>query len=299
MAWIAFTLIAAFMQAIRTAGQKHLAGQLNALVSSWARYGFGLPVALLYLTLVWHHYQPDRIGLSGLFWWYVVIASFAQLIATVLLVKVLSLRNFAAATTYAKTEALLAAIVALILFHTALPWLAWLAIAIGFTGVLLVSLQKQSQNAESNKPNRQIGSIFMGLTLGLCFAFTSVFVRQASLQLQTPEIFSAALILALSLAIQGLLCSILVQLQGTQNWRSIRQHLTLGWFIGITGALGSIGWFTAFALKNAAVVKTLGQVEFIFTIVLTYVLFRERIQRYEWLGMALVIGSIILLISGV
>jgi drug/metabolite transporter (DMT)-like permease len=297
MAWVAFTLFAAFMQSIRTAGQKQMAGQLTALVASWSRYGFGLPIALVYLALIYGYFKPAHISFSAVFWLYVMVASIAQLIATVLLVKVLSRRNFASATTYAKTEGLLAAIVALIFFHSALSWLAWLAIAVGFLGVFFVSLQK-TPNANENRDS-QFSSIVMGLTSGLCFAFTSVFVRQASLQLATPTIFSAALILVLSLIIQGVLCSILVHWENPSNWQAIKTHLKLGWFIGITGSLGSIGWFTAFALKDAAVVKTLGQVEFIFTVLLTYTFFKEQVRRYEWIGIGLVILSIVLLVNAV
>ena len=67
--------------------------------------------------------------------------------------------------------------------------------------------------------------------------------------------------------------------------------------MGITGTLGSIGWYTAFALQEAAIVKTLGQVEFIFTVAITYLFFKERISKVEWIGMVLVLASILLLLS--
>ena len=67
--------------------------------------------------------------------------------------------------------------------------------------------------------------------------------------------------------------------------------------MGITGTLGSIGWYTAFALQEAAIVKTVGQIEFIFTVILTYVFFKERIGKVEWIGMSLVLFSVLLLLS--
>lgn len=48
MGWIGFTLLAAFMQAVRTAGQKQLPRNLTAMSTTLSRYLFGLPVALLY-----------------------------------------------------------------------------------------------------------------------------------------------------------------------------------------------------------------------------------------------------------
>ena len=45
------------------------------------------------------------------------------------------------------------------------------------------------------------------------------------------------------------------------NWR-------LCTFIGVTSAVGSICWFTAFALENASYVRSVGQVEAIFTLLM-------------------------------
>ena len=60
--------------------------------------------------------------------------------------------------------------------------------------------------------------------------------------------------------------------------------------------LGSIGWFTAFAMQNAAYVRALGQIELVFTFIATVLFFRERINRTEVLGIALVVAGIMILI---
>jgi drug/metabolite transporter (DMT)-like permease len=72
-------------------------------------------------------------------------------------------------------------------------------------------------------------------------------------------------------------------------WRSA------GW-IGLTSMAGTFCWFTAFTLQNAAYVKAVGQVELIFGILGTVLIFRERISGREWLGMALLSGSILALV---
>ena len=69
-----------------------------------------------------------------------------------------------------------------------------------------------------------------------------------------------------------------------------------GLFIGVTGVLGSIGWFTAFTLERAALVKTLGQIEFVFMLAISAFFFRERIKSHEWLGMGLICAGAMLLI---
>lgn len=283
------------MQSIRTAGQKHMTGSLSTLQATWSRYGFGLPLAIVYLLLLWVNERPTSLKLAGQFWGYLILASVAQLLATGLLVKLLSLGNFAVGTTYAKTEALMAAILAAVFFGAWFTVWTWLAMVLGFAGIALVSLQKSSV---TKKRLIQPESLLLGLGAGLCFGITSVFIRAGSQLMPTSALFSAAFMLTLSLAIQGGLCTLLLQWRQPDGWRALWQQQRLGWFIGITGVLGSIGWFTAFSLQEAAIVKTLGQIEFLFTVLITYRFFNERIRPVEWIGMTLVLLSIVLLFQG-
>ena len=68
------------------------------------------------------------------------------------------------------------------------------------------------------------------------------------------------------------------------------------WFVGATSGVGSAGWFTAFTLERAAYVKTLGQVEFVLTLAISILYFRERPKKMELLGMAVLISGVILLL---
>jgi drug/metabolite transporter (DMT)-like permease len=62
--------------------------------------------------------------------------------------------------------------------------------------------------------------------------------------------------------------------------------------VGLTSALGSAGWFTAFTLQIAAYVRTLGLVELFFTLLISRYAFRERPSRAELIGLALLVLSI-------
>ncbi len=290
MEWIAFTMLAAFMQSVRTAGQKHMTTSMSAVVATWARYGFGLPVAIVYFVIV-TIYEPQSLPAPTLaFTGYVTIAAVGQLVATLMLVKLLSFRNFAVGTTYAKTEGLLAAVLAAMFFGRAFSTWTWVAIFVGVTGIIFVSVQKNQDAARwSAIP------ALLGLGAGIGFAVTAVFVREANLVLEAPLTISAAYILLLSIFIQGGLCTVLLHRQSKHNWRVLRNNAKAGWFVGITGTVGSIGWYSAFALQEAAIVKTLGQVEFLFTVLITYAFFKEKITRAEWIGMALVLISVLIL----
>jgi drug/metabolite transporter (DMT)-like permease len=73
-----------------------------------------------------------------------------------------------------------------------------------------------------------------------------------------------------------------------------------GWrrtvLVGITGTLGSLGWFTAFTLQNAAYVRALGQSELVFSLILGFLVFGERVSRRELAGMGLLAVSLPLVV---
>ncbi|MFC3700070.1 EamA family transporter [Reinekea marina] len=296
MEWIAFTLLAALMQAVRTAGQKQLTHSMSAIVATWARYGFGFPVAIIYFILIWQGQFMALTEFTLSFYTIVLSAALFQLAATLLLVKVLSLRNFAVGTTFAKTEGIFAAIIGALIFSTTLSLLAWLAILIGVTGLVFVSLKKSSIHVKSFWNNK---TFILGILAGVFFALTSLLLREASLVSVVNPIMTAAYVLMLSLGIQGLICSGLVHWQDSQNWKQLHGQANTILFVGLTGTLGSIGWYTAFSYQDAAIVKAFGQIEYIATLALTHYFFRESISRMEWLGIISVLFSVVLLLVGV
>jgi drug/metabolite transporter (DMT)-like permease len=70
-----------------------------------------------------------------------------------------------------------------------------------------------------------------------------------------------------------------------------------GW-VGVTGMMGSVGWFTAMTIQNAAYVRALGQIELVFTFVAAHFFFREKTTRLELFGILLVVAGILVLLLG-
>ena len=67
--------------------------------------------------------------------------------------------------------------------------------------------------------------------------------------------------------------------------------------VGLASMVGSFCWFSAFTLKNAAYVNTLGQVELIFGLAASVLFFKEKISGRELTGMAFLLVSICLLVA--
>ena len=65
-------------------------------------------------------------------------------------------------------------------------------------------------------------------------------------------------------------------------------------FVGLTSAIGSICWFTAMTIQNASYVKAVGQVETAFTLAISYLYFKERLNWPELLGIAVIVAGVLL-----
>ncbi|WP_206486426.1 DMT family transporter [Thalassotalea sp. G2M2-11] len=289
--WIYFTLLAAFMQAVRTAGQKQLSTHLNAMATTAVRYVYALPFAIMYLLWMMDHRQVALPALNEQFLSYALIASVTQILGTAFLVAAFKYRNFAVATSLAKTEAIQVAIVGALVFSASLTALGWLSVVIGVVGVLIVSKVRFTFADVFQNP----GAGF-GLASGLGLAITTLLIREASLALNTDLMVSAATTLVFMVFVQSIISLLYVFLQDRQQLVVMVSQWRLCLFVGITSVLGSIGWFTGASYQNAAYVKALGQVEFFITLFLTYRIFKEKISLMEYVGMALIIVSVVILL---
>ncbi|MFK7889686.1 MAG: DMT family transporter [Granulosicoccus sp.] len=298
MGWITLTLIAAFMQAVRTAGQKSLSTTVSPITATMVRYAFGLPFAMLYLWIVAGYlpgYEIQQISFGLRFFVYAIAASFMQILATVFLIQVFSTRNFAVGTAYAKTEAMMTAVLAVLLFAEHLSFSAWVSVIVGVAGVLIISISSGKINLLEHAEWRVAG---LGLLSGLCFSLTSLFLRQASLSLEAPAFLTAAITLLFMVGVQTLLTVVWIAIRSPEQFMLLRPLLPICLFVGITSVAGSVGWFTAMTLQNPAYVKALGQIEFILTLVITGRVFKETVSRQEALGMFMIIASVCLLLLG-
>ena len=66
--------------------------------------------------------------------------------------------------------------------------------------------------------------------------------------------------------------------------------------VGLSGASASFGWFMAMTLQQAAIVKSLAQIEMLFTFASSVFIFQRWINRLEVIGCLLIVGGIVALI---
>lgn len=298
--WIPITITAAFLQNIRSVLQKHLTGRLTPTGATFVRFGFGFPVAMAYVAILHWGMGAAWPEVNIRFWAYAMGGGIAQIFATFLLVYCFTLRNFAVGTAYSKTEPLQAAVFGAVILGDVTSLNATIAILIGIGGVVAISLSHMPKTVGGLVESLTGRSAMIGLASGACFAIAAVFYRAASLSLTgdgSPGfLMQAGFTLMCVTVFQTILMVVYLYLREPGQIAAVFGAWPIASLVGLVGVLGSIGWFTAMTIQNVAYVKTLAQIELIFTLLSSWLIFRERISRMEILGVFLLAACIVILV---
>lgn len=290
--WIILSIAAAAFQTLRFMLQKHLSmGALSAGGATLARFVYSMPFIMV-LTLVYLAVKGVAVpGHAPIFWVYAVIGGLSQILATWCVVALFAERNFAVGITLKKTEVVQTALVGLLILGDRISAVGMGAILLGFLGVLVLS---ETPGLEGRGWRHLRGrTVRLGLGSGAFFALSAVGYRGATLAIESADpLLRAGLSLAIVTVMQTLALSLwLMWHEPGQVGRVIAARRTAVW-IGLTGMAGSLCWFTAFTLENAAMVFAVGQVEVIFSLFASVLFFGERISVREGWGIALITVSV-------
>lgn len=283
--------MAAFMQAWRNAFQKQLSTTVDVYGVTLARFIFALPLALLYISCL-YHFQPvtDSVHFNLRFAIYVLIAALSQIAATALMVQLFKQKNYAIGVGLAKSEAVLAAIIAVVFLSDHLSLLGWFGVAVGGFAVFLMSKGRDFSDFS-------VQTLCIGIGSGLCFAITSLLVREASLELDNlPFIHRAAWVLLMVIGTQCFLLLMYLGIFRRATLWAMWQRIGLTFRVSLCSFLASLGWFSAMSMQSVPIVKTLGQIEIIFSMLISAYFFKEKLARAEHLGIVLVVVAAFLVI---
>ena len=283
--------MAAFMQAWRNAFQKQLSTTVDVYGVTLARFIFALPLALIYISCL-YHFQPvtDSVHFNLRFAIYVLIAALSQIAATALMVQLFKQKNYAIGVGLAKSEAVLAAIIAVVFLSDHLSLLGWFGVAVGGFAVFLMSKGRDFSDFS-------VQTLCIGIGSGLCFAITSLLVREASLELTNlPFIHRAAWVLLMVIGTQCFLLLMYLGIFRRATLWAMWQRIGLTFRVSLCSFLASLGWFSAMSMQSVPIVKTLGQVEIIFSMLISAYFFKEKLARAEHLGIVLVVIAALLVI---
>lgn len=291
--WVLFTIAAAAVQTVRFMLQKQLRDvALTTGGATFSRFVFAAPLAVaLAGCVIWASGQPMP-DLPPRFWGFAWTGGLMQILATLATVALFSERNFAVGVAFTKSETVLVAIFAAVILGEVVSPLGMVAILIGVAGVILLS--RPPGGTGWKLWNR---ASMLGLVAGACFGVSAIGYRGAALAVGDGGFFlSATLTLAVVTTSQTVVMALWLRLREPGELGRVAQQWRKTALVGVTGMLGSLGWFCAFALQNAAYVRALGQIELLFSLIVAHLVFRQKSARAESLGIAALGLSIVLIV---
>ncbi len=296
--WIPVTVAAALFQCWRTAMQQKLRHLLSVNGAGFVRYLYGVPTALVLLIVALQVSGAPLPEVNARFLVFCVCGGLSQILATNLLIASFGYRNFAVGTAYGKTDTIQSAFIAMIFLHEYLRPLAWIGVVVGISGVMTLSLAGRGLKPRDLLAASVQPAALCGLGAGFLLACAAVFVKQIYLSLSGPDLFVRALfglvvMNSMQTVAQGLWLIWREPGQVSKAFSSWRSSM----WVGTLSACGSGLWATAFALTDVALVRSVGQLELVFTLLFSRFYLKETLKRTDIAGLVLVVGGVLLIIS--
>lgn len=292
--WMPVTVAAACAQVLRNGAQANLTVKIGTLGATQVRFIFGLPFALLFLALaLWLGDAPIPPVTSVSFGW-CLLGALCQIAATALMLVVMKARSFGVAYAYIKTEPVIVALLGVVLLGDLLSPMAWLAIGVVTAGVVLAS----TRPGEASLLLKEGRLILAGIGGGGLFGLSAIAFRAAIEAV--PEggfIIRSLTMLALSLALQSIVLGTWLALRDREAFMGSLREWRVSLGAGFLGAAASSGWFIAFSLTAAANVRTLALIEMPVAAIFSRRFSGKGMSTHEWLGMAVVVVGLILLLA--
>ena len=299
MNWIVVTIIAAFFQNLRSSFQKKINKNVSTIASTYVRFSFALPFALVLFFIYFRDIsvineilsQPD-------FLINVTLASIFQVIFTFVLLYLFKFSNFVVGTSLSKTEVVQVAIFEYLILNEKLSKLGISGIIISTLGVIILSIKDLKYFLH----NLFSKTTLIGLISGLFLALSIVYFRSAALSLENfnsnfEKVISTLLF---GLLIPTIILTIYLLIFEKKEFKKLYNDKYDCMLIGIGGFFASLSWFYAFTLIQASFVRAVGQIELLFSYFSSKYLFKEKVKLTEILGIVVfVIGVTILLLSRV
>ena len=299
--WIYISVFAALMQAVRTAAQKTLNQRMSNLGTTYVRSLVGLPIMIIYLVAVLALVGGGVPDMNWRFLLFSFLGAAAQVLATMLLIYLFKLRNFAVGSMLIKIDTVMTALIGLLFFSEYVSSGGWLALLVVVVGVLVMSVGKLGATSIASGGTGSLSETLtskatrVALGSALLFTFSYLFLREATLAIEPGHfVWRGAWTVVVATGMQVVVVGAYILHREPQVFGQIWPNRRIVAFIGLTSALGSIGWFTGFAMQNASYVRAVGQVEAVFTLLISWLYFRERITGLELAGIGITVIGVLM-----
>ena len=299
--WILAAIFAAACQTARSAFQKNMIPRLGDYGAAYIRFCYALPFTSL-IWLVWIYYSghpiPDLTTYTIIL---CCLGSIFQILFTYVLMQVFSHKSFAAGIGFSKTEVILIAFLEVIILNVVFSLPLILGILLGVISVLFLSFAKKAETVLGTfkylfNSMMSMGTL-IGLLSGLLLAASVVTFRMAIISVDTPLLDKSLYISFIAIVFQTILVGLYLFFFKKEQFFAVFKYWKPSLPAGICGTGATFGWFVAFGLATAAEVRAVGQIELIFSIFVSLLIFKEKIKRTELIGILLLGVSILIIIN--
>ena len=297
MVWAIFAVLAAFFQNLRTSLQKKLNKNLSIVASTYVRFAFALPFALIVFIFNFGNFDIISTVLNqSNFFYYTFLGSVIQITFTITLLYLFRFSNFVVGTSLSKTEVIQIAIFEYIILKDKLNLFGVLGIIIATIGVIMISIK----DLRLFFKNFFSKVTLIGLGAGLLLGLSVVYFRAAALSLEnfSSNFDKAFMTVFFALIIQTTVITIYLVIFERPEFKKFLENKFEIFLAGLSGFLATLSWFFAFTLIQASFVRALGQIEIFFSYVSSKYFFKEKITFIEILGvLTFIAGATILLLT--
>jgi len=298
--WIFAAILAAIFQTFRTAYQKKLISLFGDFGSAYTRFIMAFPFTILLWIgcLIYERNGLPNLSLETLL--YCVLGSFFQVIFTIALMNSFNYKNFATGVAFSKIDVLFAALIEILILNVVITNQVIIGICIGSVSVLFLSFAKTSENifeafSSVVKSFVSIGTP-VGLLAGLAITLSQIFFRLSIVSMDGSLLNRSLFLSVISLLFQIFVFGLYLYYFKKEEFFLIFKNLKACIPVGISGTGATVFWFIGFGLATVAEVKAVGQVELIFSVLISIFIFRERIRFNEFFGILLLSSSILIVI---
>ncbi len=298
--WIFAAIFAAACQTARSAFQKNMIPKLGDYGAAYIRFCYALPFTSL-IWLIWISIPGNNIPDLSLYSLFLCLfGSIFQVLFTYVLMKVFAHKNFATGIAFSKTEVILIAFLEIIILSVTFSISIMLGIILGVISVLFLSYAKKA-NSILKTIKLLINSIIsvgtlVGLLSGLLLAGSVVTFRMSIISADGPLLDKSLFISFIAIVFQTILVGLYLLINKRDQFLAVIKYWKPSLPAGICGTGATFGWFVAFGLTTAAEVRAVGQIELIFSILISVIFFKEKIKITELTGIILLGLSILIII---
>ena len=298
--WIIAAIFAAACQTARSAFQKNMITRLGDYGAAYIRFCYALPFTSI-IWLVWVNIPGNSIPTLS---FYSIVLCFLgsifQILFTYVLMRVFSHKSFAAGIAFSKTEVILIAFLEVIILNVFFSFPLMIGITLGVLSVLFLSYARKAKSIlETIKlllnSVSSLGTL-IGLLSGLLLAASVVTFRMSIISIDGPLLDRSLFISFIAIIFQTILVGLYLFLFKKDQLHAVIKFWRPSLPAGLCGTGATFGWFVAFGLTTAAEVRAVGQIELIFSILISIIFFREKIRKTELFGIILLGISILIII---